>query len=197
MERRGSKIILWDSKDKNRSRVHTWKAIKLNKLWVGTDTHVSNVLLIESLKQGLVPEFKGYSIAAKEAEISMGARVDFLLHKSGENCWVEVKSSFVVNRGIAQFPDSISPRSLSQIKHLERKARSGDRAVVVFVVQREDADSFKVNSDVFPEYARALRRAQESGVEVLALKYAVTSKGYAVPRKLEVINEIRGRIFSV
>ena len=43
----------------------------------------------------------------------------------------------------------------------------GDRAVVLFVVQRTDCDRFKVAADLDPAFADALAAAQDAGVETL------------------------------
>lgn len=186
---KGSRIILWDSKDKNRKRRHTWKAIRIKNVWIGTDTHVSNELFFRSVKESLLDEFKSFEVTEREARISNKSRVDFLLTNSTKKCWIEVKSAFVVEKGLARFPDSISPRSLIQLEHLRNKTRLGDRAIVVFIVQRDDADMFKINSEVFPEYARALKLAMQQGVEVMALKFPMTQLGYLHPKKLKCIVE--------
>ena len=50
--------------------------------------------------------------------------------------------------------------------HPNRLVAEGDRAVVLFVVQRTDCDRFAAAADCDPAFARALERVQGAGVEV-------------------------------
>ena len=44
---------------------------------------------------------------------------------------------------------------------------AGERAVVLFVVQRTDCESFRACGDLDPKFAAALDQASAAGVEVL------------------------------
>ena len=44
---------------------------------------------------------------------------------------------------------------------------AGDRAVVLFVVQRTDCESFQACAELDPKFAAALDQAAAAGVEVL------------------------------
>ena len=60
----------------------------------------------------------------------------------------------------------------------------GDRAVMLFVIQRSDCDAFAAAADIDPAYAAGLERAAANGVEVLA---------YACELSPEAV-EIAGRV---
>jgi len=45
---------------------------------------------------------------------------------------------------------------------------AGERAVLLFTVQRTDCERFAAASDIDPEFATGLRDASAAGVEVLA-----------------------------
>jgi sugar fermentation stimulation protein A len=51
---------------------------------------------------------------------------------------------------------------------------AGQRAVMLFVIQRTDCDAFEACADLDPAYAAGLTRAAERGVEVLAYRCAIT-----------------------
>jgi sugar fermentation stimulation protein A len=53
-------------------------------------------------------------------------------------------------------------------------AEAGHRAVMLFVIQRDDCSSFKVCSDLDRAYASAFERALKRGVEAYALKCRVS-----------------------
>jgi sugar fermentation stimulation protein A len=88
-----------------------------------------------------------------------------------------VKNVTVSFDGAAAFPDAVSERATKHLRELIRLKRRGDRAAVVFVVQRGDCNYFRPADEIDPEYGRWLRRAAKAGVEVLPYVAKVTSMG--------------------
>jgi len=180
----GSPALLWDSLDPGRKRRYTLRAIELEGLWIGTDTHFSNLLAEEILRQRLIPGLSNYETLERERRVEAGMRIDFLLTGPEGNCFVEVKSATVVEKGVARFPDSVTPRSVKQLGWLARKAASGERAVLLYIVQRGDAKSFTINWKHSRAYAEAFKEAFAAGVEVFAFAVRVRAKGFEKPRLL-------------
>ena len=69
--------------------------------------------------------------------------------------------------GLAEFPDCVSTRALKHLDDLAREAASGARAVLLFVIQRDDCSGFAAAADLDPAYAARLRRVVNEGVEIL------------------------------
>ena len=92
----------------------------------------------------------------------------------------------ITEKGIARFPDSVTPRGLKHLSALTRRAKEGGRAVLLFVVQRGDAEGFMINSLHDAAYGRAVDRALTAGVEVRALAVSVSPKGFEKPRLLTI-----------
>jgi sugar fermentation stimulation protein A len=67
----------------------------------------------------------------------------------------------------------------------------GSRAVMLYLVQRQDSPGFSVAADIDPIYADALERAVEAGVEVLCYACAVSTEAIEVTRRLAF--HMRGR----
>ena len=64
-------------------------------------------------------------------------------------------------------------------KHLARtdaEVGKGNRATMLFLIQREDGDAFAIAEDMDPQYARAFREALEAGVKVIAIKCRVQTE---------------------
>ena len=181
-----SPSLLWDSADPKRKHRYTWRAIELKAGWVGTDTHLANRLAEQALLQGLLPGFKNYEKLEREKQVEPGHRVDFLLTGSEGLCFIEVKSATVVEQEVARFPDSLTPRSLKQLESLTRKALEGHRVVLLFLSQRGDAKSFTINTEHYPAYTLAFKKALAAGVETMALSVAVSPQGFASPKLLPV-----------
>jgi len=182
----GSPALLWDSEEPKRKRLYTLRAVELNGVWIGTDTHLSNRLVGDALLQNLIPGLGRYEKLERERRIEEGHRVDFLLTGTEGICYVEVKSATVVEKGVARFPDSITPRGLKHLEGLTRKADEGHRVVLLYLVQRGDAESFTVSATHYPAYATAFEKAVAAGVEAIALSVAVSIQGFGRPRLLPV-----------
>ncbi len=182
----GSPVLLWDSAQPKRKRQYTWRAIKLAGAWVGTDTHLANRLVEEALVQRLIPGLDRYEKLEREKLVEVGHRVDFLLTETEGFCYVEVKSATIVEKGVARFPDSITPRGLKHLEGLTRKAEEGHRVVLLYLIQRGDVESFSVNEAHYPAYSVAFKKAVAAGVETIALSVQVSPKGFGKPKILPV-----------
>jgi sugar fermentation stimulation protein A len=60
----------------------------------------------------------------------------------------------------------------------------GDRAAVLFVVQRMDCEAFSACHDLDPAFAQALDRAANAGVEVLVYGCDVGVEGVGLARRM-------------
>ena len=149
------------------------------RVWVSVDTTLPNRLAEDLLASGRVTGVgRGWTI---RREVTRGpSRFDFLLRrKSGEEMLVEVKSVTLVVNGVARFPDAPTARGARHLKGLEEVVRSGGRALVLFVVQREDARSVAANPATDPAFAAALASARRAGVLVRAGRFRLSSTGEA------------------
>lgn len=61
---------------------------------------------------------------------------------------------------------------------------TGARAVMVYFVQRGDAQRFTLAHDIDAAYARAFHVAARSGVEAIAVAAEVTLEGLSLPRAI-------------
>jgi sugar fermentation stimulation protein A len=87
---------------------------------------------------------------------------------------------------VAAFPDAVTERGTKHLRELIRLARRGDRAALIFVVQRNDCHTFRPADKIDPEYGRWLRRAAASGVEIFVYQARVTSREIRLIRRLPV-----------
>ncbi|MHB8284086.1 MAG: DNA/RNA nuclease SfsA [Caulobacteraceae bacterium] len=164
--------IVWCSlsPSKTRKLPYSWELVETDSGLVDVNTSRPNRLVGEALAAGAIAELAGYASVRPEVVYGERSRVDFLLEANGRApCWVEVKGVTLSRQpGLAEWPDCVSTRGARHLAELELKVRAGDRAVVVFVVQRSDCDRCQVAADLDPAFARALASAVKAGVEVLA-----------------------------
>ena len=88
--------------------------------------------------------------------------------------------------GAARFPDAVTERGRKHLRELAAMAEAGDRAVMLYVVQRADAEAFAPADDIDPAYGRALREAVAAGVEALCYRADVSTTAIRLARPLAV-----------
>src|SRR5690606_22282997 len=82
---------------------------------------------------------------------------------------VEVKNVHLMRRpGYAEFPDCVTARGAKHLQELAEMVAQGARAVMLFLIQRDDARSFALAGDLDPNYAICFEAARRAGVEALA-----------------------------
>ena len=125
------------------------------------------------LKKGL-PMLKNHTLL--RPEISVGShRFDFLLQDvDGKNFYLEVKSVTFVENGVAQFPDAVTARGAKHALALKKLVESGEKAGILFVCQRPDAVSFRPMWERDPTLAKAVLKANRSGVKVWCITLNVS-----------------------
>jgi sugar fermentation stimulation protein A len=149
-----------------------------------TNAYLANQLFNEAVENGSLAAFK-YPII--ESEVSFGkSRLDFRLSKGNQACWVEVKSVTYVDDGIGRFPDAPTSRGRKHLAELENLAALGNRASVVFIAQREDAQKFAPFEAVDPAFSQTLREVHAKGVEVHAYVCHVTTESIEINQELPV-----------
>ena len=81
--------------------------------------------------------------------------------------------------------DCQTVRGVKHLKALERMAALGHRAVMLFVIQRMDADLFDTADDVDKAYGPALREAASRGVEVLCYGCHLSPEAIRLENRVE------------
>ncbi len=169
----------------------TFAAVPAGKGWVCIDSRAANILLGQY--------FAGANILFPDSrligrEVTLGkSRLDFLLGPWGNASvpgllYVEAKCVTLVKTGKrAFFPDAPTARGRRHLEELTRLAKEGDRAAVVFLVQREDALSFSPNDSMDPAFGAALRQALSAGVAVRALVCSVTPGRLVLKQEIPVV----------
>lgn len=150
---------------------------------ISLNTQLPNDLFAEGLADGFFPPFRGHRSARREVSVPQNpaghggkvtSRVDFLLEDvQGRPCWVEVKSVSLVEAGLALFPDAPTIRGRRHLLELIDLVGMGNRAAVVFIVQRPDAVTVRANRHTDPDFADALALAHAAGVEIYAYTCSV------------------------
>jgi len=112
-------LRVWLSKSNNPKRklAYTWEMVEDSsgeKVFVHAAK--ANTLVKEAIEQGKIKALQGYDKICTEVKYgSQNSRIDLLLEKDNEKCYVEVKSVTMKEGDTVMFPDSVTTRGQ---KHL-------------------------------------------------------------------------------
>jgi sugar fermentation stimulation protein A len=155
---------------------YSLKFVNAGTGWAGVDTSMPSKLVAEALAAGGLPALGPRERFRAEVPYGERSRIDFLLEGAEGRLWLELKNVHLSRTpGLAEFPDCVAARSARHMHELARMVEAGDRACVLFVVQREDCDQFAPAEDLDPAFAAALRAAAKSGVDVLAYSCRISA----------------------
>lgn len=156
---------------------------------VGINTGLPNTIVNEAIAAGTIPGLTGYAAKRNEVRYGINSRIDILLEDPAKPlCYVEIKNVHLMRTsGLAEFPDSVTARGAKHLVELSSMVEQGHRAVMVYLVQRSDAQSFSLASDIDPAYASGFAIARAAGVEAIACRCSVSPTEIFVQSMIEII----------
>ena len=185
-------ITSWlsQSDDPKRKLKWTWELTQENDIIVGVNTHNPNKIIQEAINNKKIKELLNYKILKREVKYGVNSKIDiFLQDESKVNCYVEVKNVHLSReKGLAEFPDGITSRGTKHLKELANVAKNGDRAVMLYLIQRNDCNYFKIAEDIDIEYGKAFIDALNAGVEVICIDTILNTSEINIGKKIKLLN---------
>ncbi|MEE8532905.1 MAG: DNA/RNA nuclease SfsA [Alphaproteobacteria bacterium] len=164
----GAEVWLSPARNPERKLRYSWELLRVGGALVGINTSHPNGIAAEAIEDGGIPELAGYDSLRREVKYGRNSRIDILLAGEGRPpCYVEVKNVHLKRGARAEFPDSVTVRGAKHLVEMSDMVAAGNRAVMLYLVQREDCDGFAIAGDIDPGYAAALARARAVGVEAI------------------------------
>ncbi len=189
----GSKVWISENDSPTRKYRHTWEMVENDigrgPALVGINTNHPNAIASEAILAGQIAGLSGYGSLRREVKYGANSRIDILLESGagGQACYVEVKNVHLMRTaGLAEFPDSKTERGAKHLNELANMVARGDRAVMLYLVQRNDASSFDLARDVDPNYAAAYSRAKAAGVEMLAYRCRLSPEEIVIDQQIDI-----------
>ena len=182
----GNKVWLSKSNNPDRKLKYTLQIIEDDNSKVGVNTHLTNKIILDALKNNLIKEFDKNITIKPEVKFGDNTRFDFLITKKNYKAFVEVKNVTLMRKPkIAEFPDAITSRGAKHIEELIKASKKGYEIYIAFIIQREDCNQFTIASDIDPEYSKLLSKAVKKKLNILCYDCKFSSKGIKLNKKVK------------
>ncbi len=160
--------------------------------WIGINTSLPNSISKDAILEGMIDELSQYKNVRSEVKVG-NSRIDLLCyngesHKDAKDkCFVEVKNvTLLGDNSRALFPDAVSERGQKHLRELMDIKSQGIESAMLYIIQREDVDSFSPAEHIDPTYAQLLKQAKKEGVKILAYRCRVSPDGVYINKKLPI-----------
>tara|TARA_B100000214_G_C23839804_1_gene568255 strand:+ start:200 stop:898 length:699 start_codon:yes stop_codon:yes gene_type:complete len=187
---KGNEVFLKKYDDPKRKLKYGLELIKVRKNLVGINTHLANKIVNHGLDNNLIKELKNNDSIKPEVFFNKDTRFDFLIKKNNQKIFVEVKNvTLFRDRKTAEFPDAITSRGTKHLLTLIDAIKEGYKSYLIFLVQIQNMEFFKIARDIDSEYYKNYLAAKKAGVNILAYRCRINSKEIFIDKKLKIKDE--------
>ena len=183
---KNNKVWLTKSNDPKRKLKYTLQIIENNGSKVGINTHLTNKIVLDALKNNKIKNFNALEIKT-EVKFGDNTRFDFLITESNSKKFIEVKNVTLSRTDkLAEFPDAITSRGAKHIDELIKAKNKGYDIYLMFVIQRDDCDQFSIARDIDPKYADLLSDAIKKKLNILCYDCKFSRKGIKLNKQIKI-----------
>ena len=185
---KGNEVYLFKHDNPKRKLKYSLEIIKAKKNLVGVNTHMANKIVNHGLKNNLIKELKDIKKIKPEVFFNKETRFDFLAEKNNQKIFLEVKNvTLYRNDKTAEFPDAVTTRGSKHLLTLIDAIKQNYKAYLIFLVQIQHIEKFKIAKDIDSEYYKNYLIAKKAGVNFLAYRCKINSKKIEIDKKLKII----------
>ena len=185
----GNEVYLLKNNDPKRKLKYGLEIIKAKNNLVGVNTHMANKIVYHGLSNNLIKEFKNIKTIKPEVYFNKETRFDFLINQKNQKSFIEVKNvTLFRDKKTAEFPDAITARGSKHLLTLIDAIKKGYKAFILFLVQIQKIENFKIAKDIDNEYYENYITAKKAGVNFLAYRCKISSKKIFIDKKIKIIN---------
>ena len=160
---------------------YTLELTQIDENLICTNTGVANKIAVEAIQNGVIKELQGYDTLKTEQKYGQNSRIDILLEDNEKKCYVEIKSVTLKIGDSFAFPDAVTSRGLKHLNELCDMVKGGDRAVMLYIIQRTDKNcSFRIADEIDPKYFETFQKVTKEGVEVLVYQSDITTEQISI-----------------
>ena len=185
----GNEVYLLKNNNPKRKLKYGLEIVKAKKNLVGVNTHMANKIVNHGLLNNLIKELKNNDKIKAEVFYNKDTRFDFLVEKKNQKSFIEVKNvTLFRDSKTAEFPDAITTRGSKHLLTLIDAIKKGYKTYLVFLVQIQNMENFKIAKDIDTEYYKNFITAKKAGVNFLAYRCKISAKEIFIEKKLKIID---------
>jgi len=185
----GNEVYVSKNDNPKRKLKYTLEIIKVKKNLIGVNTHFANKIALHGLSNNLVKEVANNDNIKAEVFFDKKTRFDFLVEKNKKKIFVEVKNvTLFREEKTAEFPDAITTRGSKHLKTLIEAVKKGYKSYLLFLVQIQGVNNFKIAKDIDKEYYENYLLAKKAGVKFLAYRCKINLKEIKIEKKISIIS---------
>jgi sugar fermentation stimulation protein A len=185
----GNDVYVLPNNDPKKKLKYGLEIIKAKNNLVGVNTHMANRITQHALKNNLIKELKNNDSIKPEVFFNKETRFDFLVEKNSQKIFVEVKNvTLFRDHKTAEFPDAITSRGSKHLLTLIDAIKKGYKSYLLFLVQIQNMENFKIAKDIDAEYYKNYILAKKSGVKFLAYRCNISARKIFIDKKLKIID---------
>ena len=179
----GTTVYVQKSDNPARKTKYDLITVVKNGMLINMDSQAPNKVFGEWVSQG---NFAA-DVDLIKPECKYGnSRFDFYIEAGGRKIFAEIKGVTLEEEGIVMFPDAPTERGVKHIKELCECVKNGYEGYIFFIIQMEQCKYFTPNKATHPEFAEALKKARECGVNIKAMNCNVTKDELIILKEVEI-----------
>ena len=186
----GNDVFVLPNNNPKRKLKFGLEIIKTRNNLVGVNTHMANRIAQHALENNLIKELQNNDLVKPEVFFNKETRFDFLLEKKKQKIFLEVKNvTLFRDKNTAEFPDATTTRGSKHLLTLIDAIKKGYKSYLLFLVQIQNMEKFKIAKDIDVEYYNNYLKAKKAGVNFLAYRCDISSKKIFIDKKLKIIDD--------
>jgi sugar fermentation stimulation protein A len=184
----GNDVYIQPNDNPKRKLKYGLEIIKSRKNLVGVNTHMANKIVHHGLENNLIKELQNNDLIKPEVFFNKETRFDFLVKKNNQKTIIEVKNvTLFRDKNTAEFPDAITSRGSKHLLTLIDAINKGYKTYLLFLVQIQNMEYFKVAKDIDPIYYKNYILAKKAGVNFLAYRTNISMEKITIEKKIKII----------
>ena len=184
----GNKVLLSEVTNPRIKFKHQVEIVYDGRVPVGVHTARPISVVVEAIGQGRISQLAGYAtLRSINKKTSPTPHADLIVEgNSLRPCFLHIQNVTMQQEGVAYYPDATLPAGIAAMQELTNLVREGNRAMIIFMVQRSDAQCFRPADHIDAEFCAAFRDAVARGVEPLCFRSKVSKKGIEFDNALPI-----------